>query len=192
MHCFKAHYHTKFIQRTVDLYKTSVTPSEIYDIDQLEAMRLAQDAWNEVDTMTIHNCWQKAGILPQANSELPSMTSDPTRPALPISSHIHPSLTDTTDDPIAHAEKLVTNALDDLVTVFNCEPHSGSGASKVSFWKRHFGTTSEFPMPFRTPKGQRYFSNDRNHFQKVLRPFQTWNRQKHFNHLTISYIRLNL
>ena len=114
MRCFKAHYRTKFIQRTVDLYETGVTPSEIYDIDQLEAMRLAQDAWNEVDTTTIRNCWQKAGILPQADSELPSMTSDPTRPALPISSLIHPSPPNTTDDPIAHAEKLVTNALDDL------------------------------------------------------------------------------
>lgn len=64
--------------------------------------------------MTIHNCWQKAGILPQANSELLSMTSDPTCPTLPISSLIHLSLTDTTDDRIAHAEKLITNALDDL------------------------------------------------------------------------------
>lgn len=36
--CFKAHYHAKFIQRAVDLYKSSTTPSKIYDIDQLEAM----------------------------------------------------------------------------------------------------------------------------------------------------------
>ena len=42
------------------------------------------------------------------------------------------------------------------VTVFNCEPHSGSGGS-------------EFPAPFRTR-----------------------NRRKHFNCLTISYVRLNL
>ena len=78
------------------------------------------------------------------------------------------------------------------VTVFNCEPHSASSASKVSFWKRHFGTASEFPVPFRTWKGQRYFGNDRNRFWKVLAPFRTQNRRKHSNRLTISYVRLNL
>ena len=66
-----------------------------------------------------------------------------------------------------------------LMTVFNREPHSGSGGS-------------EFPVPFRTRKDQRYFSNDRNHFWKVLAPFRTRNCRKHFNHLTISYVRLNL
>ena len=65
------------------------------------------------------------------------------------------------------------------LTVFNHEPHSGSGGS-------------EFPTPFRTRKGQRYFSNDWNRFRKVLMPFQTRNHRKHFNHLTISYVRLNL
>ena len=65
------------------------------------------------------------------------------------------------------------------VTVFNCESHSGSGGS-------------DFPAAFRTWKGQRYFSNDWNRFQKVLAPFQTQNRRKHFNCLTISYVRLNL
>jgi hypothetical protein len=39
------------------LYEAGVTPSEIYDINQLEAM---QDAWNNVDTTAIQNCWQKA------------------------------------------------------------------------------------------------------------------------------------
>ena len=65
------------------------------------------------------------------------------------------------------------------LTVFNREPHSGSGGS-------------EFPAPFRTRKDQRYFSNDRNRFRKVLAPFQTRNCRKHFNRLTISYVRLNL
>ena len=78
------------------------------------------------------------------------------------------------------------------MTVFNCKLHSGSSGSKVSSWKHHFGTTSESPAPFRTQKDQRYFSNDRNCFQKVLAPFWTWNHRKHFNHLTISYVRLNL
>ena len=65
------------------------------------------------------------------------------------------------------------------VTVFNHEPHSGSSGS-------------EFPAPFQTQKGQRHFSNDWNCFWKVLVPFWTRNCQKHFNHLTISYVCLNL
>ena len=66
-----------------------------------------------------------------------------------------------------------------LLTVFNHEPHSGSGGSG-------------FPVPFRTQKDQRHFSNDLNHFRKVLVPFRTRNHRKHFNHLTISYVCLNL
>ena len=78
------------------------------------------------------------------------------------------------------------------VTVFNCEPHSGSSGSKVSSWKAYFGTTSEFPTPFQTRKGQRHFGNDQNCCWKVLVLFQTRNHWKHFNHLTISYVSLNL
>lgn len=36
--CFKAHYRARYIQRAIDRYDTGITPSEIYDIDQLEAM----------------------------------------------------------------------------------------------------------------------------------------------------------
>lgn len=53
--CFKAHYRSKFINRAIDRY----------DSDQLEAMRLVDVAWNEVTASTIHNCWQKTGILPE-------------------------------------------------------------------------------------------------------------------------------
>ena len=49
-------------------------------------MRLAQNAWNNVDTPAIQNRWQKANILPD-NSDV---------------------------DPAAHAETLVKTALDDL------------------------------------------------------------------------------
>ena len=51
--CFKAKYRAQFIHRAIHLYETGVTPSQIYDINQLEAMRLTHDAWNEVDTTTI-------------------------------------------------------------------------------------------------------------------------------------------
>jgi hypothetical protein len=55
--CFKAHYHAKYIQRAIDCYEAGVTPSEIYDIDQLQVMRLADAAWHEVDITMIRNCW---------------------------------------------------------------------------------------------------------------------------------------
>lgn len=51
--CFKAHYRAKFIQRAIDLYESGTTPSQIYEIDQLKAMRLADEAWHKVDTTVI-------------------------------------------------------------------------------------------------------------------------------------------
>ena len=51
--CFKAHYRAKYIQRAIHRYDANITPSEIYDINQLQAMRLADLAWHEVDTTTI-------------------------------------------------------------------------------------------------------------------------------------------
>ena len=55
--CFKAHYHAKFIHHAIDHYEAGVTPSDIYAINQLEAMRMAQAAWKEVNTTSVQNCW---------------------------------------------------------------------------------------------------------------------------------------
>ena len=51
--CFKAHCCAKSIECAVDRYECGTSPSQIYDIDQLDAMRLANEAWDEVDTTTI-------------------------------------------------------------------------------------------------------------------------------------------
>ena len=79
--CFKAHYRARYIHRAIDRYDGGITPSEIYDINQLEGMRLAQMAWNEVDAATICHCWLKAGILPESafptNIPPPHISSDP-------------------------------------------------------------------------------------------------------------------
>jgi len=69
--CFKAHYHRKYIERTMNHYDAGTTPAEIYDINQLQAMRLADAAWREVDTTTIRHCWRKADILPAMPTPLP-------------------------------------------------------------------------------------------------------------------------
>ena len=72
--CFKAHYCHHFCSRAIDCYKQGITPSDVYVINQLEAMHLAGPAWNEVDTTMIQNCWHKAGILP-SSACLPTITS---------------------------------------------------------------------------------------------------------------------
>ena len=54
--CFKAHYRARYIQRAIHRYNEGITPSDIYDIDQLQAMQIAEAAWNQVDTTTICNC----------------------------------------------------------------------------------------------------------------------------------------
>ncbi|KAG9224060.1 hypothetical protein CCMSSC00406_0010193 [Pleurotus cornucopiae] len=64
--------------------------SDIYKIDQLEAMHIADAAWNNVDASTIRNCWAKAGILP--NSLLSGAQSAP--PHVPVSSLLNANLLD--------------------------------------------------------------------------------------------------
>ena len=104
--CFKAHYRAKYIQQAIDRYDTGVTPSEIYDINQLQVMQLADLAWREVDTTTIRHCWHKAGILPTMDS------SAPAQPTIPILSLLHNPSHD--QDPITTIENELRCALNDL------------------------------------------------------------------------------
>ena len=49
---FKANIvHNPFSE--LSIYETGITPSKIYDIDQLKAMRLAKKAWEDVDMTAI-------------------------------------------------------------------------------------------------------------------------------------------
>lgn len=107
--CFKAHYRSKFIGRAIDLYDNDTTPALIYEIDQLEAMRLANAAWQEVDTTTIRNCWQKTRILPKVDHAAESHSV--TTPSVPISSLLN---SQSSDDALAHVEKEVLSSLDQL------------------------------------------------------------------------------
>ena len=107
IHCFKAHYRSKFIARAIDRYDNEVDPSKIYDIDQLEAMRLADLAWNQVDTTTIRNCWRKSGILPDNSNT--SETLPP--PSIPITSLLS---SPAPPDPTARAENDIADSLAEL------------------------------------------------------------------------------
>ena len=73
-------------------------------------MRIAQSAWCDVDTTTIRNCWRKAGILP----EMPTSSSHAIQPSIPISYLLHDVNSESQMDPLAHTEKQVKNALDNL------------------------------------------------------------------------------
>ena len=101
---FKAQYRAQYIERAINFYDAGVTPSAIYDINQLEAMRLAHNGWRKVDADTIRHCWCKANILP----DLPTIPP----PRIPISS----MLNDTASNPLVFTENIVTAALDDLAT----------------------------------------------------------------------------
>ncbi|KAG6811139.1 hypothetical protein H0H87_010586, partial [Tephrocybe sp. NHM501043] len=77
-------------------------------------MHIANIAWKEVDTMTIHNCWRKSGILPDKLLNPASEPSNST-PSIPISSFL-------TESPIKSIEAKVSNALSHLeeIGVLQC------------------------------------------------------------------------
>ena len=76
--CFKAHYRKLFVACSIDCYDAGIHSSKIYDINQLEAMHLADIAWSHVRPEVHRNCWAKAGILPLQDSALanPVMSID--------------------------------------------------------------------------------------------------------------------
>ncbi|CAK5276393.1 unnamed protein product [Mycena citricolor] len=67
---FKAHYRCGFMQRSLDHYDSNISLAHIYNINQLEAMRLADQAWRKISQTTIANCWIKSGILPDKSTEV--------------------------------------------------------------------------------------------------------------------------
>ena len=95
------------VLQPIDCYNEGITPAQIYNINQLQAMWIADAAWHNVDTTIIHNCWHKAGILPK-------MDSTPSQPLIPITSLLNdPSKSQA--NPATHTEQQVEAALDDLV-----------------------------------------------------------------------------
>ena len=104
------------MNRAINRYDSDISPAQIYDINILEAMRMANIAWNEVDTTTIHNCWRKTGILPDTLFDHTSSTT----PTVPVSS----LLNDDLYDPIEVAEKEVSNSLSHLERIGVLQPRN--------------------------------------------------------------------
>jgi hypothetical protein len=60
----KAVYQRLKLERSLDRERDG--EADIFKIDQLEAMRLMERAWEEVSTETVANCWRHTGILPKS------------------------------------------------------------------------------------------------------------------------------
>ena len=67
----------------------------------MQAMRLADAAWHEVDATTIKDCWWKAGILP--STESPAAV----QPTVSISSLLNTDTTHCQMGSIPDAEKQI-------------------------------------------------------------------------------------
>ncbi|KIO03181.1 hypothetical protein M404DRAFT_76952, partial [Pisolithus tinctorius Marx 270] len=70
----KALYRKAFCLRAIELDETG--QAEIYKIDLLEAMMLVTEAWNNVQAVTIKNCWNHTKIQPQVDTNTYSSTPD--------------------------------------------------------------------------------------------------------------------
>ncbi|KAL8292790.1 hypothetical protein RQP46_001402 [Phenoliferia psychrophenolica] len=60
--CLKAGYRRLTLIRSLDLEDEGA--DDIFEINILEAMKLMQDAWEDVSAQTIVNCWHHTQILP--------------------------------------------------------------------------------------------------------------------------------
>ncbi|EUC58281.1 tigger transposable element-derived protein, partial [Rhizoctonia solani AG-3 Rhs1AP] len=61
---FKAHYRREFMKLAIRRDDAGIT--NIYKIDQRQAMELADAAWEAVSSNTISNCWKHTGICPMS------------------------------------------------------------------------------------------------------------------------------
>jgi hypothetical protein len=58
---FKAHYRRLYIRHVLE--RDEAGEQNIWHIDQLAAMRIAEEAWGIINASTIINCWRHSGIL---------------------------------------------------------------------------------------------------------------------------------
>ncbi|KAG8722888.1 hypothetical protein FRC08_004518 [Ceratobasidium sp. 394] len=68
---FKAQYKRRFVRFALDRDDQGV--ANMYNINQLQAMTLANDAWQAVTPQTIYNCWRHVGLVPPTYSHQPPL-----------------------------------------------------------------------------------------------------------------------
>lgn len=101
IHAFKAHYRRLYIRHVLE--RDEAGEQNIWHIDQLAAMRIAEEAWGVINTSTIVNCWLHSGIISRRDSDgKPLPTNNP---------EICP---DTTPIPIQKSIEMLQEAIDKL------------------------------------------------------------------------------
>lgn len=73
---FKAIYRRLFVLRTIDDVMVGRVQTDLFKINQLEAMNMAKEAWRAVADQSIINCWKHAKILPDLSSPIECSDSD--------------------------------------------------------------------------------------------------------------------
>lgn len=59
--CFKARYRRQYCSRAIDLDEAG--EEDIYKINLLESIKMAQHAWHKVSGETLANCWRHTQIF---------------------------------------------------------------------------------------------------------------------------------
>jgi hypothetical protein len=72
--CMKAHYQGEQCLRALDLDEAG--EEDIWEMNQLESMRMTKAAWKAVLVATISNCWHHTGILPPKGGVGPGCESE--------------------------------------------------------------------------------------------------------------------
>ncbi|KAG5348955.1 hypothetical protein C0989_006920 [Termitomyces sp. Mn162] len=116
---FKAHYCVHFVNCAIDHYNSGITPVDIYNINILKAMWIADIAWKEVDTTTIQNCWHKSEIL--SDSLLNPTSGLDVIPTVPISSLLNKNLIEVV---LNRDEQKIKKSLSHLVKIGVLQPQN--------------------------------------------------------------------
>lgn len=85
IHCFKALYRVKRCHRAIE--RDDAGDEDIYQVNDLEAMTMATQAWEGVSSATLKNCWDRTGIQ---QPRLPKITPShpcPSTPTITLAGH---------------------------------------------------------------------------------------------------------
>ena len=80
--CLKAIFRRLMLCHSLD--REDAGEEDIFTINQLEAMRLLEEAWKGVKQSTIINCWQHTGILPSNDGEASSSREKTAEPEVEV------------------------------------------------------------------------------------------------------------
>jgi len=182
--CFKAHYCQAFCQRTS--YLDDAGDWDIYKITLIEAMFMAKEAWDAINSETIKNCWKHTGI-----QWPPIMLRIPPLPQKDPNSHTTAAAWDilekfaTTDMSLPQAESALKDhfgdqyinekwqpALDAVMAVEN--DATAALESIKELWRTSNPAASASILPLHTLTTQ--CANLEANLMKSVKTLKSWNR----------------